>query len=57
MVWPARLAAPPPAPLTKVAAAFDIGDLAVDIRLEVVVLPVSNVDRAKEFYVRFGVAS
>jgi catechol 2,3-dioxygenase-like lactoylglutathione lyase family enzyme len=28
--------------------------LAVDIRLEVVVLPVSDVDRAKEFYVGLG---
>jgi catechol 2,3-dioxygenase-like lactoylglutathione lyase family enzyme len=26
----------------------------VDMRLEVVVLPVSDVDRAKEFYVRLG---
>ena len=26
----------------------------MDMRLEVVVLPVSDVDRAKEFYVRLG---
>jgi catechol 2,3-dioxygenase-like lactoylglutathione lyase family enzyme len=31
--------------------------LVVDMRLEVVVLPVSDVDRAREFYVRFGVAA
>ena len=33
---------------------FWIGALAVEMRLEVVVLPVSDVDRAKEFYVRLG---
>ena len=30
----------------------DAGDAAVDLKLEVVVIPVSDVDRAKEFYTR-----
>jgi catechol 2,3-dioxygenase-like lactoylglutathione lyase family enzyme len=33
---------------------FCLGALAVDMRLEVVVLPVSDVDRAKDFYLRLG---
>ena len=31
-----------------------MGAWSVDMRLEIVVLPVSDVDRAKQFYVRLG---
>ena len=35
-------------------ATSDAGIARVDMKLEVVVIPVSDVDRAKEFYSRLG---
>lgn len=35
-------------------SAMDKGAAAVDMKLEVVIIPVSDVSRAKEFYARLG---
>jgi catechol 2,3-dioxygenase-like lactoylglutathione lyase family enzyme len=39
---------------TNVVRSFDTGAARVDMKFEAVVIPVSDVDRAKEFYVRLG---
>jgi catechol 2,3-dioxygenase-like lactoylglutathione lyase family enzyme len=39
---------------TNAVRSFDTGVAAVDMKVEVIVIPVSDVDRAKEFYGRLG---
>ena len=41
-------------PVTSEGQEVTAGSAAVDMRLEVVVIPVSDVDRAKDFYARLG---
>jgi hypothetical protein len=41
-------------PVRSVDATRDVGVARVDMKFEIVIIPVSDVDRAKEFYTRLG---